>query len=78
MPFEPAPALPVSVEQRVELVRLSRSTSLPHRTVVQARGLLLAADGVANEEIARAVGLIRTRCGGGVRALPIRVSAGLE
>ena len=48
-----APALPVSVEQRVELVRLSRSTSLPHRTVVQARGMLLAADGVANQEIAR-------------------------
>jgi transposase len=53
MPFETAPALPVSVEQRVELVRMSRSTSLPHRTVVQARGLLLAADGVANQEIAR-------------------------
>ena len=53
MPFETAPALPVSVEQRVELVRMSRSTSLPHRTVVQARGLLLAADGIANQEIAR-------------------------
>jgi Winged helix-turn helix len=49
--------LPVSVEQRVELVRLSRSTSLPHRTVVQARGLLLAADGVANQEIARRCGV---------------------
>jgi hypothetical protein len=32
---------------------MSRSTSLPHRTVVQARGLLLVADGVANQEIAR-------------------------
>lgn len=32
---------------------MARSPSLPHRTVVQARGLLLAADGVANEEIAR-------------------------
>ena len=29
------------------------STSLPHRTVRQAKGLLWAADGVANEEIAR-------------------------
>jgi hypothetical protein len=56
-PVESAPALPVSVEQRVELVRLSRSTSLPHRTVVQARGLLLAADGVANQEIARRCGV---------------------
>src|SRR5258708_16507606 len=53
MPFVAAPALPVSVEQRVELVHMSRSTSLPHRTVLQARGLLWAADGVANQEIAR-------------------------
>ena len=29
------------------------SSSLPHRRVVQARALLWAADGVANEEIAR-------------------------
>ncbi len=53
MPFVTAPALPVSVEQRVELVHMSRSTLLPHRTVLQARGLLWAADGVANQEIAR-------------------------
>jgi transposase len=32
---------------------MARSPSLPHRRVVQARALLLAADGVANEEIAR-------------------------
>ncbi len=32
---------------------MSRSTVLPHRKVVQARALLLAADGVANEQIAR-------------------------
>ena len=32
---------------------MAGSTSLPHRTVVQARGLLWASDGVANEEIAR-------------------------
>jgi transposase len=49
-----APALPVSDEQRVELSRMARSTVLPHRVVVQARGLLLAADGEANEQIARA------------------------
>jgi transposase len=47
------PALDVTDEQRAELVRMSRSTSLPHRTVVQAKALLMAADGVANEEIAR-------------------------
>jgi len=45
--------MPVSADQRSALVRMSRSTSLPHRAVVQARGLLLAADGVANQEIAR-------------------------
>ena len=39
--------------QREELVALSRSTSRPHRVVRQARGLLLAADGLANAEIAR-------------------------
>ena len=32
---------------------MSRSTTLPHRKVVQAGALLLAADGVANQEIAR-------------------------
>ncbi len=32
---------------------MSRSTSRPHRVVLQARALLLAADGVANAEIAR-------------------------
>lgn len=32
---------------------MSRSTSRPHRVVLQARALLLAADGLANAEIAR-------------------------
>lgn len=32
---------------------MARSTVLPHRVVTQARALLLAADGVPNEEIAR-------------------------
>src|SRR5215211_1792873 len=32
---------------------MARSSSLPHRTVVQSAALLLAADGVANEAIAR-------------------------
>lgn len=53
MPTMTAPALPVSAEQRTELTKMSRSTVLPHRTVVQARALLMAADGVANEQIAR-------------------------
>jgi transposase len=53
MPRPPAPALEVSPEQRDELLRMSRSTSRPHRVVVQAKALLLAADGLANAEIAR-------------------------
>ena len=48
-----AAALPVSDAQRAELERMAASTSLPHRQVVQARGLLWASDGMANEEIAR-------------------------
>ena len=48
-----AAALPVSDDQRAVLERMAASTSLPHRQVVQAQGLLLACDGVANEEIAR-------------------------
>ena len=39
------------------LDRLSRSSSARHRTVQRARALLLAADGVANNEIARRVGV---------------------
>jgi transposase len=53
MPTVTAPALSVSAEQRAELTRMSRSTVLAHRKVVQARALLMAADGVANEVIAR-------------------------
>jgi len=52
-----AAALPVSDAQRAELQRMAASTSLPHRQVVQARGLLWASDGVANEEIARRCGV---------------------
>jgi transposase len=53
MPRPAAPALAVTPEQREELLAMSRSTSRPHRVVVQASALLLAADGVANDEIAR-------------------------
>lgn len=48
-----ASALRVTRKQRGELERLAKSSSLPHRVVVQASALLLAADGVANEAIAR-------------------------
>ena len=48
-----APALSLMVAQRAELERVASSTSLPHRQVVQARGLLWAGEGVGNQEIAR-------------------------
>ncbi|MDY7104081.1 MAG: IS630 family transposase [Actinomycetota bacterium] len=48
-----AEPLVVSDEQRRALDAMARSSSLPHRKVVQARALLLAADGVATNEVAR-------------------------
>ncbi len=53
MPIFVAPPLEMTADQRTELEVMTRSPSLPHRTVVQAKALLLAGDGVANEEIAR-------------------------
>jgi hypothetical protein len=53
MPIVVAAPLSVSSKDREVLEAMARSTSAPHRQVVQARGLLLAANGVANEEIAR-------------------------
>ena len=52
-----AAALTVTDDQRAELERMARSSVLPHRQVVQAKALLWAADGVANEEIARRSGV---------------------
>ena len=48
-----APPLTLSDEQRRALERMARSTSLAVRQVTQAKALLWASEGVANEEIAR-------------------------
>src|SRR5687767_6608690 len=48
-----AAPLPLSDEQRSALEVMARSSSLPHRKVAQARALLLAADGVGTNEVAR-------------------------
>jgi transposase len=53
MPIVTAAPLVVTAEQRAELERMARSTSLPLRKVVQAKALVLAADGVATNEVAR-------------------------
>jgi transposase len=56
MPVMTAAPLAVSEEQRLALERMARSTTLPHRKVVQAKALLLAAEGVGTNEVARRCG----------------------
>jgi transposase len=53
-----AAAMPMTDDERVALERMAVSSSLPHRQVVQARALLWAGEGVANEEIARRSGVV--------------------
>jgi transposase len=53
MPVMTAPALPVTQTQRAQLQKMAASRTLPHRKVVQAKALLWAAQGLANQEIAR-------------------------
>ena len=48
-----APPLAMTGEQRAALEKMARSTTLGHRKVVQAKALLLAADGVGTNEVAR-------------------------
>lgn len=52
-----AAPLVLSGGDRVALEGMARSSSLPHRKVVQAKALLWAAEGVANNEIARRCGV---------------------
>ena len=56
---------------------MAASTSLPHRQVVQARGLLWAATGWRTRRSPGAARWTRTRCGGGVHGSPSRASAGV-
>jgi len=48
-----AEALEMSPDQRAELESMAKSHTLPYRQVRQARALLLAGEGVANEQIAQ-------------------------
>ena len=48
-----APPLVMTAEQRAALETMARSTRLGHRKVIQAKALLLAADGVGTNEVAR-------------------------
>jgi transposase len=56
----PAACLNMSDGQRATLQKLTRSQTAPQRQVKRAKALLMAADGVANEHIAVAVGVSAT------------------
>jgi len=47
----------VSDDQRVALTQMARSTTLPQRKVIEARGLVLAADGVPTLRVAKQLGV---------------------
>ncbi len=50
-----APPLPLTDDERSVLEKFAKSRTMAHRTVLRARALLLAAQGVANNEIAERV-----------------------
>jgi transposase len=57
MPINRVAPLVLPDEDREQLERMARSTSLPHRAVRQAKALAWAADGLPNAEIARRGGV---------------------
>ena len=60
MAHPPADALELLSEERVVLEEIASCPSLPHRSVREAEGLLLAAEGVANSVIAERLGASRS------------------
>jgi transposase len=60
MAHPPAEPLVLLLGERLALEEIASSPSLPHRMVREAKGLLLAADGVANTEIAQRLGVSRS------------------
>jgi DNA-binding NarL/FixJ family response regulator len=52
-----ASPLPVTATQRDQLSQLARSRTSPDRVITQSKALLMAADGIANEQIARTCGV---------------------
>jgi transposase len=55
-----AESLELLLEERRALEEIASSPSLPHRAVREAKGLLMAADGVANMRIAERLGVSRS------------------
>ncbi len=60
MAHAPAEPLTLLLEERVVLEEIAASPSLPHRAVREAKGLLMAGDGVANMAIAERLGVSRS------------------
>jgi len=60
MAHPPAEPLMLLLEERAALEVIASSPSLPYRAVREARGLLMAADGVANMVIAERLGVSRS------------------
>jgi len=60
MAHPPAEPLELSPEDRVLLEEIASSPSKPHRAVREAKGLLMAAEGVANQQIAERLGVSRS------------------
>ena len=56
----PAPPLRLTKKERGALEGIASSVSLPHRTVREAKGLLMAGDGIANSTIAIDLGVSRS------------------
>ncbi len=60
MAHPPAPKLKLSPADRRMLEEISSSPSRPHREVRQAKGLLMASEGIANIQIADTLGVQRS------------------
>src|ERR1035437_9501256 len=56
----PAPPLPLTKKERSSLAGITAGVSLPHRAVREAKGLLMAGDGIANMVIAETLGVSRS------------------
>ena len=56
----PAPPLPLSSAEHAALEEIAESVSRPYRAVREAKGLLMAAEGIANTKIANALGVSRS------------------
>ena len=60
MAHAPAEPLTLLLEERLTLEEIAGSAMLPHRAVREAKGLLMAADGVADTTIAERLGVSRS------------------